>query len=119
MANAILKGNCNLLNLDDKSVDIIGIRGIKTLSPFAMPVITVARAIFRPSLWKASPNSPKELRSAIGDDVICPLSISASTDKYFAVPALITQDAVQYCYDIFTILYDIQNTGQRPRDIVQ
>ncbi|GBM01061.1 hypothetical protein AVEN_176509-1 [Araneus ventricosus] len=35
------------------------------------------------------------------------------------VTSLITQDSVQYCYDIFTILYGIQNTGQRRRYIVQ
>ncbi|GBM90929.1 hypothetical protein AVEN_190112-1 [Araneus ventricosus] len=34
-------------------------------------------------------------------------------------PSLTTQDAVQYCYDIFTILCGIQNTGRRRRNTVQ
>ncbi|GBN29996.1 hypothetical protein AVEN_266524-1 [Araneus ventricosus] len=35
------------------------------------------------------------------------------------ISSLIAQDAVQYCYDIFSILYGIQNTGLRRRNIVQ
>ncbi|GBO41398.1 hypothetical protein AVEN_44623-1 [Araneus ventricosus] len=48
LAIAIYKGNCYLLNWDVKSVGIIGMLGIKTLSPLAMPVITVARTTFGP-----------------------------------------------------------------------
>ncbi|GBM56198.1 hypothetical protein AVEN_47265-1 [Araneus ventricosus] len=46
LANANFKGNCYLLNLDGKSFDVIGMRGIKTLSHLTMPVITVARTTF-------------------------------------------------------------------------
>ncbi|GBM70678.1 hypothetical protein AVEN_270785-1 [Araneus ventricosus] len=46
LANDNFKGNCYLLNLEGKSFGIIGMRGIKTLSPLAMPVITVARMTF-------------------------------------------------------------------------
>ncbi|GBO27667.1 hypothetical protein AVEN_270028-1 [Araneus ventricosus] len=48
LGNANFKGNGYLLNWDDKSFGIIGMRGIKTLSPLAMPVIIVARATFGP-----------------------------------------------------------------------
>ncbi|GBM67762.1 hypothetical protein AVEN_264775-1 [Araneus ventricosus] len=48
LANAIFKGKCYLLKWDGKSFGIIGMRGIKTLSPLAMPVITVARTPFGP-----------------------------------------------------------------------
>ncbi|GBM35283.1 hypothetical protein AVEN_38152-1 [Araneus ventricosus] len=48
LAKANFKGNCYLLNLYGKSFGIIGMRGINTLSPFAMPVITVARTTFGP-----------------------------------------------------------------------
>ncbi|GBN76913.1 hypothetical protein AVEN_41528-1 [Araneus ventricosus] len=49
LANAIFKGNCYLLNWDGKSFGTIGMRGIKILSPLAMPVITVARTTFGPT----------------------------------------------------------------------
>ncbi|GBN51563.1 hypothetical protein AVEN_145153-1 [Araneus ventricosus] len=45
---ANFKGNCYLLNWDGKSFRIIGMRGIKTLSPLGRPVITVARTTFGP-----------------------------------------------------------------------
>ncbi|GBM07415.1 hypothetical protein AVEN_26487-1 [Araneus ventricosus] len=48
LANANFKGNFYILNLYAKSFDINGKRGIKTLSPLAMPVITVARTTFGP-----------------------------------------------------------------------
>ncbi|GBM18675.1 hypothetical protein AVEN_164789-1 [Araneus ventricosus] len=48
LANANFKGNCYLLNLNGKSFGIIRMRGIKTLSPLAVPVITVVRTIFVP-----------------------------------------------------------------------
>ncbi|GBM72721.1 hypothetical protein AVEN_189645-1 [Araneus ventricosus] len=49
LANTNFKGNCYLLNLDGKSFGIIGMRGIKILSPLAMPVITVVRKAVGPS----------------------------------------------------------------------
>ncbi|GBL69184.1 hypothetical protein AVEN_250936-1, partial [Araneus ventricosus] len=48
LANANFKGKCYLLDLDGKSFCIIRMRGIKTLSPLVMPVITVARTTFGP-----------------------------------------------------------------------
>ncbi|GBN19098.1 hypothetical protein AVEN_79679-1 [Araneus ventricosus] len=48
LANVNFKGNCYLLNLDGKSFDIIRMRGIKILSPLAMPVITVVRKTLVP-----------------------------------------------------------------------
>ncbi|GBL90036.1 hypothetical protein AVEN_178428-1 [Araneus ventricosus] len=46
LAIANFKGNCYLLNLDGRYFGIIAMRGIKTLSPLTMPVITVARTTF-------------------------------------------------------------------------
>ncbi|GBL95999.1 hypothetical protein AVEN_199964-1 [Araneus ventricosus] len=46
--NDNFKGNCHLLNWDGKSFGIIGMRGIKTLSPLAMPIIRVSRTTFGP-----------------------------------------------------------------------
>ncbi|GBL74537.1 hypothetical protein AVEN_235462-1 [Araneus ventricosus] len=48
MANDIFKGNCYLLNSDDKSFGIIGRHGIKTLSLLPISVITVAFTAFGP-----------------------------------------------------------------------
>ncbi|GBM25002.1 hypothetical protein AVEN_50345-1 [Araneus ventricosus] len=48
LETAIFKGNCYLLNWDGKSFGIIGMRGIKTLSPLSMTVITVAPTTFGP-----------------------------------------------------------------------
>ncbi|GBN93306.1 hypothetical protein AVEN_10482-1, partial [Araneus ventricosus] len=48
LANANFKGNCYLSNLDGKSFGIIGMRGIKIISPLDMPVITVARTTVEP-----------------------------------------------------------------------
>ncbi|GBO19220.1 hypothetical protein AVEN_39916-1 [Araneus ventricosus] len=45
---ANFKGNCYLLNWDGKFFGIIGMRGIKKLSPLAIPVITVAGTTFSP-----------------------------------------------------------------------
>ncbi|GBM83697.1 hypothetical protein AVEN_253679-1 [Araneus ventricosus] len=50
LAYANFKGNCYLLNWDGKFFGIIGMRGIKKLSPLAMPVITVSDTMFGPSL---------------------------------------------------------------------
>ncbi|GBM98896.1 hypothetical protein AVEN_201013-1 [Araneus ventricosus] len=48
LANANFKGIYYLLNLVGKSFGIIGMRGIKTFSPLAMPVVTVARTVLGP-----------------------------------------------------------------------
>ncbi|GBM82923.1 hypothetical protein AVEN_151785-1 [Araneus ventricosus] len=48
LSDANFKGNCYLLNLDGKSFGIIRMRGIKILSPLAVPVITVVRTTFVP-----------------------------------------------------------------------
>ncbi|GBO34535.1 hypothetical protein AVEN_202461-1 [Araneus ventricosus] len=100
LANANFKGNCHLLNWDGKSFGIIGMRGIKTLSPFAMPIITVARTTFGPrcvicnrvpmrslgtsrfrisstgttfnlSLSEGTPDNSKELKNSTGYDDTC------------------------------------------------
>ncbi|GBN33239.1 hypothetical protein AVEN_10455-1 [Araneus ventricosus] len=101
LANAIFKGNCYLLNWDGKSFVVIGMHGIKTLSPLAMPVITVARTTFGPkcvicnrvplrslgtsklrinstgtptfnfSLSEGTPHNCKELKNSTGYDVTC------------------------------------------------
>ncbi|GBO16800.1 hypothetical protein AVEN_187300-1 [Araneus ventricosus] len=47
---ANFKGKCYLLNWDGKFFGIIGMRGIKKLSPLAMPIITVAGTMFSPSV---------------------------------------------------------------------
>ncbi|GBN10311.1 hypothetical protein AVEN_191446-1, partial [Araneus ventricosus] len=46
LANANFKGKCYHLKWDGKSFGIIGMHGIKTLSPLAMPVISVASMTF-------------------------------------------------------------------------
>ncbi|GBM71212.1 hypothetical protein AVEN_119934-1 [Araneus ventricosus] len=101
LANANFKGNCYLSNLDGKSFGIIGIRGIKALSPLTMPVITVARTTFghrcvicncvpmrslgtsklrinstgtptfNLSLSEGTSDNSKELKNSPGYDVIC------------------------------------------------
>ncbi|GBM07451.1 hypothetical protein AVEN_67399-1 [Araneus ventricosus] len=101
LANANFKGNCYLLNLDGKSFGIIGIHGIKALSPLTMPVITVARTTFghrcvicncvpmrslgtsklrinstgtptfNLSLSEGISDNSKELKNSTGYDVIC------------------------------------------------
>ncbi|GBM42205.1 hypothetical protein AVEN_17231-1 [Araneus ventricosus] len=101
LANANFKGNCYLLNLDGKSFGIIRMRGIKIISPLAMPVITVAPKTFGPrcvicnrvlirslgtsrlrinstgtptfnlSLSEGTPDNPKELKNSAGYDVTC------------------------------------------------
>ncbi|GBM10881.1 hypothetical protein AVEN_42135-1 [Araneus ventricosus] len=101
LANANFKENCYLLNWDGKSFGIIGMRGIKTLSPLAMPIITVASAIFGPKcvicnrvplrslvtsrlrinitgtptfnlgLSEGAPDYSKELKNSTGYDVTC------------------------------------------------
>ncbi|GBL74860.1 hypothetical protein AVEN_243705-1 [Araneus ventricosus] len=48
LAIAIFKGNCYLLKWYGKSFGIIGMRGIKTLSPLAMAVITETSTMFGP-----------------------------------------------------------------------
>ncbi|GBN14157.1 hypothetical protein AVEN_137124-1 [Araneus ventricosus] len=101
LANDNFKGNCYLLNLERKSFGIIGMRGIKTLSPLAMAIITVARMTFGPrcvicscvpmrslgisrlrinstgtptfnlSLLEGTSDNSKELKNSIGYDVTC------------------------------------------------
>ncbi|GBM22596.1 hypothetical protein AVEN_182195-1 [Araneus ventricosus] len=101
LANANFKGNCYLLSLDGKYFRIIGMRGIKTLSPRAMPVITVAGTTFGPrclicnsvpmrclgtrrlrinnnstltfnlSLSEGTPDNSKELKNSTGYGVAC------------------------------------------------
>ncbi|GBN89900.1 hypothetical protein AVEN_104069-1 [Araneus ventricosus] len=101
LANANFKGNCYLLNLDGISFGIIGMRGIKTLSPLTMPVITVARTtfghrcvicnsvsmrslgssklrinstgtpIYNLILSEGTPDNSKELKNSRGYDVTC------------------------------------------------
>ncbi|GBN97776.1 hypothetical protein AVEN_196482-1 [Araneus ventricosus] len=51
---ANFKGKCYLLNWDGKFFGIIGMCGIKKLSPLAMPVITVAGTTFSPSYCAVS-----------------------------------------------------------------
>ncbi|GBM07417.1 hypothetical protein AVEN_26488-1 [Araneus ventricosus] len=101
LANAIFKGNCYVLNCDGKSFGIIGVRGIKALSPLAMPVIRVARTTFEPrcvicnrvplrslgtsrlrinsfgiptfniNMLDGTPDNSKEFKKFIGYDVTC------------------------------------------------
>ncbi|GBN43579.1 hypothetical protein AVEN_230117-1 [Araneus ventricosus] len=71
LENANFNGNCYLLNLDNKSFGVIGIRGIKTLSHLTMPVITVARTTFGHSLSEGIPDNSKELKNSTGYDVTC------------------------------------------------
>ncbi|GBM50708.1 hypothetical protein AVEN_119701-1 [Araneus ventricosus] len=101
LANANFKGNYYLLNLDGKSFDVIGMRGIKTLSHLTMPVITVAHTMFghrcvicncvpmhslstsklcinstgtptfNLSLSESTPDNSKELKNSTGYDVTC------------------------------------------------
>ncbi|GBN45139.1 hypothetical protein AVEN_14157-1 [Araneus ventricosus] len=101
MANANFKGNCYLLNLDGKSFGIIRMRGIKILSPLAVPVITVVRKTFVPrcviynckpmrslgtsrlrinstgtstlnlSSAEGTPDKSEELKNSTGYDVTC------------------------------------------------
>ncbi|GBN13029.1 hypothetical protein AVEN_144408-1 [Araneus ventricosus] len=101
LANAIFTGICYLLNWDGKSFGIIGMRVIKTLSPLALPIITVTRMTFglncaicnrvllrslgtsslhinttgtptfNLSLPKGTPDNSKELKNSTGYDVIC------------------------------------------------
>ncbi|GBO19727.1 hypothetical protein AVEN_274333-1 [Araneus ventricosus] len=95
------KGNCYLLNLDGKSFGIIRMRGIKILSPLAVPVITVVRTTFVPrcvicncepmrslgtsrlrinstststlnlSLLEGTPDKSEKLKNSAGYDVTC------------------------------------------------
>ncbi|GBM12151.1 hypothetical protein AVEN_39485-1 [Araneus ventricosus] len=98
--NAIFKGNCYLLNWDGKSFGMIGMRGIKTISTLALPVITVARtkfahkcvicnrvplrsvvtsrsinststSTFNLSLSEGTLDNSKELKNSTGYDVTC------------------------------------------------
>ncbi|GBO13465.1 hypothetical protein AVEN_60291-1 [Araneus ventricosus] len=101
LANSNFKGNCYLLNLDGKSFGIIGMRGIKILSPPSVPVITVVRTTFVPrcvicncepirnlgtsrlpinststsalnlSLLEGTPDKSEELKNSTGYDVTC------------------------------------------------
>ncbi|GBM47182.1 hypothetical protein AVEN_271249-1 [Araneus ventricosus] len=101
LTNANLKGNFYLLNLDGKSLCMIGMCGIKTLSPLAMAVIAVARTTFGPrcvisnrvpmrclgtsklrinstgsptfnvSLLEGTPDNSKVLKNSTGYDVTC------------------------------------------------
>ncbi|GBN36030.1 hypothetical protein AVEN_190138-1 [Araneus ventricosus] len=101
LANANFKGNCYLLNLDGKSFGIIRMRGIKILSPLAVPVITVVRTTFvsrcvicncepmrslgtsrlrvnntgtstlNLSLLEGAPDKSEELKNSRGYDVTC------------------------------------------------
>ncbi|GBM61542.1 hypothetical protein AVEN_129187-1 [Araneus ventricosus] len=48
LAIANFKGRCCLQNWDGKSFGIIGMSGIKTLSPFSIPIMTVACTTFGP-----------------------------------------------------------------------
>ncbi|GBO35464.1 hypothetical protein AVEN_50206-1 [Araneus ventricosus] len=100
LANVNFKGNCYLLNWDGKSFGVIGMRGIKNISPLAMPVITVAGTTFSPryvicnraplrslgtsrlrinssgtptfnlSLSAGIPDNSKELKNSTGYDVV-------------------------------------------------
>ncbi|GBM29503.1 hypothetical protein AVEN_212235-1 [Araneus ventricosus] len=100
-ANANFKGNCYLSNLDGKSFGIIRMRGIKILSPLAVPVITVVRTTLVPrcvicncepmrslgtsrlhinstgtstlniSLLEGTPDKSEELKNSTGYDVTC------------------------------------------------
>ena len=47
--NATFSGNCSRLNWKGKLLGIMGIRGIKTCSPFEVPVKTVAFIKLRPN----------------------------------------------------------------------
>ncbi|GBM08151.1 hypothetical protein AVEN_214481-1 [Araneus ventricosus] len=101
LTNAVFKGDCCLMNWDSKSCGIIRVRGIKTLFPLSMTVITVARTTFGPkcvicnrvplrslgtsrlrinstgtptlilSLLEGTPNNSKELKNSTGYDVTC------------------------------------------------
>ncbi|GBM22100.1 hypothetical protein AVEN_266467-1 [Araneus ventricosus] len=101
LVNANFKGNCNLLNWDGKFFGVIGMRGIKTLSPLATSVITVALTTFGPrcvicnrvpmrslgtsrlrinstrtltfnlSLSEGTLDNSKELKNSTGYDVTC------------------------------------------------
>ncbi|GBM62171.1 hypothetical protein AVEN_56799-1 [Araneus ventricosus] len=98
---ANFKGKCYLLNWDGKFFGIIGMRGIKKLSPLAMPVITVAGKMFAPryvicnraplrslgtsrlhinssgtptfnlSLSEGTPDNSKEFKNSTGYDFTC------------------------------------------------
>ncbi|GBM25337.1 hypothetical protein AVEN_232469-1 [Araneus ventricosus] len=101
MGKDFFKGKCYILNLGGKSFCIIGMRGMKALSPVAKPVITVALTTFgltcvicdrvpvrcldttrlrinstgtptfNLSLSQVTPDNSKELKNSTGYDVTC------------------------------------------------
>ncbi|GBM21817.1 hypothetical protein AVEN_214844-1 [Araneus ventricosus] len=88
---------CKILSAE-RGQTVTAVCCMSTTEVFVPPAVILPRKRMNPLLYKDAPNGTLPL---ISDT------------------ALIAQNTRQYCCDIFTILYDIQNIEQHRRDTAQ